>query len=484
MSHIYDADAQKNVPDMNKVQTTISPIDGQPVVSRELPTSTQQLDDLITQSHEAFKSWKRVSFEERVRIVSLSVDKLVERRRELADELTTMMARPRKYTESEITTYQDRAQWLIANAEKSLRDENVDEGRPKGFKRVIRRTPLGVCLLVGAWNFPYMIQVNALIPALLSGNSVILKPSPQTPLVAERILESLTAAGLPKNVCQIMHLTPPQMDYVVGHPLVSFISFTGSVANGQRVEKTAAAFPGPGFKHVGLELGGKDAAYVREDCDAAYAAENIVDGAMFNSGQSCCAVERVYVHEKVYDAFVEECVKVIKGYVLDDPRKQGTTLGPVISLRSAATIRSHIAEAVEKGGKALIDESKFPLAKDGTTYVAPQVLVDVDHSMKVMSEETFGPVMGIMKVKNDEEALRLINDSPYGLTASVWTQSQEAFDNLVDEIETGTVFMNRCDYLDPALPWTGVKNSGRGNSLSRLGFDAVTRAKSVHVRLA
>ncbi|KAK4058151.1 hypothetical protein OIO90_000890 [Microbotryomycetes sp. JL221] len=481
MTHIYNPEAQKAVGDAHKVQTTISPITGEPVVKRELPQSNDEIDHVLRASHAAFRQWRQTPLNERKRIVQQSVSNLVNRKDQLARELTECMARPIRYTQSEILTYQDRAQWLIDNCDKSLKDEPVDEGRPQGFERLIRRTPLGVCLLVGAWNFPYMIQVNALIPALLAGNSVILKPSPQTPVVAERILESLLEAGLPKDVCQVMHLTPTQMDYVVAHPLVSFVSFTGSVANGQRVEKTAASFPGPGFKHVGLELGGKDAAYVREDCDPAYAAENIVDGAMFNSGQSCCAVERVYVHEKVYDAFVEECVKA--GYVLDDPRKQETTLGPVISLRSAATIRSHIAEAVEQGAKALIDEKQFSVAKEGTTYVAPQVLINVNHSMKVMSQETFGPVMGIMKVSNDDEALKLINDSPYGLTASIWTQDRQAFNKLVDHVETGTVFMNRCDYLDPALPWTGVKDSGRGISLSRFGFDAVTRAKSVHVRL-
>ncbi|GAA5979929.1 hypothetical protein JCM10908_001468 [Rhodotorula pacifica] len=472
----------------DKKLTTLSPIDPTSfvVTTRDYPTSFSQLDSYVHTAHDAHREWRHRSLAERKSLVLAGVEHLASRALELGPELTLQMGRPAKYTAAEFATFKDRATWLLDHADKALKDESVDEGRPEGIKRVIRRAPVGVCLLVGAWNFPYMIQVNALIPALVAGNSVLLKPSPQTPLVAERIQESFEAAGLPRGLIQTLHLTPPQMDYLVSHPLVPFISFTGSVANGKRVEKTAAlaaaAEKGNGFKMVGLELGGKDAAYVREDSDPAYAAENIVDGAMFNSGQSCCGIERVYVHESLYARFVEEVVKVVKGYKLGDPREQETTLGPVVSLRSAATIREHIAEAVSQGARALIPESECPAAKEGTTYVAPQVLVDVTHEMKVMKEETFGPVMGIMKVKDDAEALRLINDSPYGLTSSIWTRSEEAYFSLVDEIEAGTVFMNRCDYLDPALPWTGFKESGRGISLSRYGYDAVTKAKSLHIR--
>ncbi|GAA5966888.1 hypothetical protein JCM8115_006191 [Rhodotorula mucilaginosa] len=467
--------------------STLSPIDGSIVATRAYPPSLAHLDQVVNDAHSAHLAWRTESLEHRKHLVHRAVDHLASRALELAPELTTQMGRPARYAPAEFATFKDRAVWLLEHADDALKDEHVDEGRPEGFKRIIRRAPVGVCLLVGAWNFPYMIQVNALIPALVAGNSVLLKPSPQTPLVAERIQESFEAAGIPRGLIQTLHLNPPQTDHLVAHPLVPFVSFTGSVQNGKRVEKTAALAAadaqGPAvFKSVGLELGGKDAAYVREDSDPAYAAENIVDGAMFNSGQSCCGIERVYVHEAVYDRFVEEVVKVVKGYKLGDPREQETTLGPVVSLRSAATIREHIAEAVSKGAKALIPESDFPEAKEGTTYVAPQVLVNVTHEMKVMSEETFGPVFGIMKVKDDAEALALINDSRYGLTSSIWTRSEEAYLNLVDEIETGTVFMNRCDYLDPALPWTGYKESGRGISLSRYGYDAVTKAKSLHIR--
>ncbi|GAA5853493.1 hypothetical protein JCM8547_002477 [Rhodosporidiobolus lusitaniae] len=486
MAHLYNPTlAAKVTASPDSTLTTLSPVDGAPIVERQYPSSTDALDELVQASHKAYESWRTVSLDERIRVVKAGVEHLAGRALELGPELTSQMGRPAKYTAAEFATFKDRATWLVNNAEKCLADESVDEGRPEGFKRIIRKAPVGVCMLVGAWNFPYMIQVNALIPALLAGNSVLLKPSPQTPLVAERIQESFEAAGLPKGLVQTLHLTPSQMDHLVAHPLVPFISFTGSVANGKRVEKTAAlaAEKGNGFKMVGLELGGKDPAYVREDADPAYAAENVVDGALFNSGQSCCSVERVYVHEKVYDAFVEEVVKVVKTYKLSDPREQDTTLGPVISLRSAATIREHIAEAVSKGARTLIDPADFPLAKDETTYVAPQVLVNVNHGMKIMSEETFGPVFGIMKVSSDAEAVKLMNDSPFGLTASVWTSSPSAYYALVDSINAGTVYLNRSDMLDPALPWTGFKESGRGVSLSRYGFDAVTKVKSLHVRV-
>jgi len=273
----------------------------------------------------------------------------------------------------------------------------------------------------------------------------------------------------------------------VQHPLVAFVSFTGSVVGGEAIEKLAVE--AGGFKGVALELGGKDPAYVRADADLRYTVAELVDGAMFNSGQSCCAVERIYVHESVYNEFVAGFVEIVKQYKLGDPTKPETNLGPVVSIASAQRIRKQIADAVKAGAKTLVPEDLFPIAQADNAYVAPQVLVDVNHSMDVMMEETFGPVVGIQKVSSDDEAIRLMNDSPYGLTASVWTnadankESESAFLRIMDELHTGTVFLNRCDVLDPALSWTGVKNSGRGVSLSKFGYDQLTRAKSVHMKI-
>jgi acyl-CoA reductase-like NAD-dependent aldehyde dehydrogenase len=237
------------------------------------------------------------------------------------------------------------------------------------------------------------------------------------------------------------------------------------------------------FIATGLELGGKDPAYVRADAPLDSAVENLVDGAFFNAGQSCCAVERIYVHGDVYDEFVERYAALTREYVLGNPLDAATTLGPMVRADAAQSVREQIREAVAMGAQALIDPAHFPANKEGTPYLAPQVLVGVDHRMRIMTEETFGPAVGIMRVAGDDEAVTLMNDSRYGLTASVWTRDAEAAQHIGDRVETGTWYMNRCDYLDPALAWTGVKDSGRGCTLSKLGFDAFTRPKSFHLRL-
>jgi len=324
-------------------------------------------------------------------------------------------------------------------------------------------------------------MINSVLPAIIAGNSVILKPSPQTPLTAERLQEAFKAALLPDDVLQVAHLSTQGVSTIVKDPRVDFISFTGSVKNGKTIAKVAVQsenFPG-----VALELGGKDPAYVRADADLPYAIAELVDGAFFNSGQSCCAVERIYVHESVYDRFVQEYVEIVKKYKLGDPTDENTNLGPVVSIASAERIRTQVHDAIKAGAKALVPESLFSIAEAGSTYVAPQVLVDVNHSMHIMMEETFGPVVGIMKVSSDKEAIKLMNDSPYGLTASIWTSSNSDFLDMIDELETGTVYQNRCDYLDPALAWTGVKHSGRGVSLSSFGYDQLTRPKSVNMKM-
>ena len=235
------------------------------------------------------------------------------------------------------------------------------------------------------------------------------------------------------------------------------------------------------FTGVGTELGGKDPGYVMEDADLDAAVDTLIDGDMFNSGQCCCGIERIYVHESLYDRFVEKSVAWVANYKLCNPLEKETTLGPMANRRFAQVVREQVADAVSRGARALVDPTLFP-ADAGGAYLAPQVLVDVEHAMTFMTEETFGPAVGIMKVKGDEEAVALMNDSKYGLTASLWTQDTERAGRLGREIETGTVFMNRADYLDPALCWTGVKETGRGGSLSVLGFHNLTRPKSYHLK--
>ena len=292
-----------------------------------------------------------------------------------------------------------------------------------------------------------MILVNSLIPALLAGNSVILKPSPQTPTIVEHILDIFTEAGLPRNVIQYFHSGSPFIiEAIVRDPKVALICFTGSVAGGLMVQKAAA----DRVVNVGLELGGKDPAYIRPDVDVDWAAEEIVDGAVFNSGQSCCSLERIYVHEKIYDPFVKSLQSVLKNYRLGDPFSKDTHVGPVISKRSKEAIEAHIRDALDKGAKDVTPEnSSFDNPPPDGNFIKPTLLTGVDHSMAVMTEETFGPVIPVMKVKDDEEAIKWMNDSEFGLTASIWTKDTDKGAELAESVDAGTVFVNRCDYPSP-----------------------------------
>jgi acyl-CoA reductase-like NAD-dependent aldehyde dehydrogenase len=342
----------------------------------------------------------------------------------------------------------------------------------------VRREPLGVVFTIAAWNYPYLIAVNSVVPALMAGNAVILKHSAQTPLCAERFAECFEAAGLPKGVFQVVHASHEDTDRIIRDPRVDFVAFTGSVAGGHAVQRAASSR----FIGVGLELGGCDPVYVRHDANLDHAIENIVDGAYFNSGQSCCGLQRIYVHHGVYQKFVDGFVDLTRRYVLGDPREQNTTLGPVVRTAAAEGIRAQVEASVKAGARPVIAESDFPKSERGTPYLAPQVLLDVDHRMSVMREEIFGPVAGIMKVSSDDEAVDLMNDSDFGLTAAVWTEDEEAGLALGSRVNTGTWFMNRCDYLDPALAWVGIKDSGRGCTLSVVGYEHLTRPKSFHLR--
>ncbi|KAI8995221.1 NAD-aldehyde dehydrogenase [Trametes punicea] len=467
-------------------QTTIIPHNQQPLVIRSYP-SESQLERSIQYAAAAQEKWARVPLSQRIAIGRRFMDEFSNMRDEIPMELSLQMGRPVSQVPGEIRGTLERADYMLSIAESALADVPLKDTDKPGFRRFIKRAPLGVVLVVAPWNYPYLTMINSVLPALIAGNSVILKPSPQTPLAAERLASALHKAGVPHDALQVIHLSPELTMTAVKHPLIDFVAFTGSVSGGRAVDIAAAE--AKGFKGVALELGGKDPAYVRADANLDYTVPELVDGAIFNSGQSCCAVERIYVHESIYDEFVSRFVELTKKYRLGDPTQPETNLGPVVSVSSAERIRKQVAAAVLAGAKALIPEELFAAAKPGTAYVAPQVLLNVNHTMEVMMEETFGPVVGIQKVVSDDEAIALMNDSPYGLTASIWTnaeenpESQEAFLRMVDELHTGTVYLNRCDYLDPALAWTGVKNSGRGVSLSKFGYDQLTRVKSVHMKI-
>jgi acyl-CoA reductase-like NAD-dependent aldehyde dehydrogenase len=460
---------------MSRTFDAVSPIDGRVLVTRAL-AEPREIEAALAAARRAQPAWRGAPVTERAALVERFCQALLAKRDEIGAELTRQMGRPIRYSPFEVDRLVERARYMASVAEEALRDLALE---PKeGFTRLIRRDPLGVVFVIAPWNYPYLTAVNSVVPALLAGNAVILKHSAQTPLCAERFGEAFRAAGLPDGLFHVLHLSHADTERVIQSPAVDFVAFTGSVDAGHSVQRAASAR----FIGTGLELGGKDPAYVRHDANLDHAVENLVDGAFFNSGQSCCGIERIYVHASLYDRFVEGYVALTKGYRLGDPLDPETTLGPMVRASAAEFVRGQIADAVKAGAKLLVDPCSFPNDRSGSPYLGPGVLVDVSHSMRLMTEESFGPVIGIQRVASDEEAIRWMNDSAFGLTAAIWTSDEKAALEIGDRIETGTFFMNRCDYLDPGLAWTGVKDSGRGCTLSRLGYEQLTRPKSFHLR--
>jgi acyl-CoA reductase-like NAD-dependent aldehyde dehydrogenase len=451
----------------------ISPVDGS-VYAERPAMSYDDAAAAVGRARAAQKSWAKRPLEERVSLVLKGVARLNEMAEDVVKELAWQMGRPVRYG-GEFKGFNERSNYVASIAHDALAPLLIEKSDK--FERYIKREPHGVVFVIAPWNYPYMTAINTIAPALMAGNTVALKHASQTLLVGERMVRAFHEAGVPEDVFMNLFLDHDTTSKLIAAGSFNFINFTGSVEGGRSIERAAAGT----FTGIGLELGGKDPGYVTEDADLDAAVDTLMDGATYNSGQCCCGIERIYVNENLYDAFVEKSVAWVSNYKLGNPLDPDTTLGPMAHKRFAATVRAQIEEAVAKGAKALVDPKLFP-ADDGGAYIAPQILVDVDHSMSFMNEETFGPAVGIMKVKSDEEAIALMNDCKYGLTASVWTQDAERAARIGDEIETGTVFMNRADYLDPALCWTGVKETGRGGSLSVIGFQNLTRPKSYHLR--
>jgi len=398
---------------------TISPVDGSVYIERAYHT-LEDIEQTLQQAKKAQKGWAAVPLEQRKEIIHNFIDILVSQKEEIAEEISKQMGRPISQSGFEVNGFQERAEYLLKIAEESLEPYCPEE--MEGFERCIEKEPLGVIAILSPWNYPFLTSVNVLVPALLAGNAVIMKHSLQTPLVAERYASALAEAGLPDGVFSVLHLEHKETAVLLADERIDGVFFTGSVEGGFAVQEAVANK----FIPCGLELGGKDPAYVRADADLEITVPNLVDGSYFNSGQSCCGIERIYVHEALYDAFVERFVEETKRYKLGSPLDEGTTLGPMVKTAASDYVRQQIREAVEAGARSLVDESLFPASKEGTPYLAPHVLVDVDHSMSVMREESFGPVVGIMKVSGDEEAVELMNDSDYGLTASIWTRDRDA----------------------------------------------------------
>ncbi len=451
----------------------ISPIDGS--VYAERPTASDaEINAAVSAARAALPEWRKVPVAERGRYMLAFLDALLAMNDEVTVELAWQMGRPVRYG-GEKGALEERIRGMTAMAEEALKPYYPQA--KDGFRRYIAREPVGVVMVIAPWNYPYLTAVNTIVPGLLAGNAIILKHAAQTLLVGERIAEAFKRAGLPKGLFHNLVMSHEQTEKLIGSGKIDHINFTGSVSGGRAIERAIAGT----FASIGLELGGKDPAYVRADAKLDHAIENLVDGAFYNSGQCCCGVERIYVDGRVFDDFVEGFADLTKKYVVGSPLDASTTLGPMARASFADTVRGQIAEALRKGATPLVN-MKVDGDRPGSPYLAPEVLTNVNHQMEVMREESFGPVVGIIKVRDDEEAITLMNDSPYGLTASIWTRDTDRAAEIGARIETGTVYMNRCDYLDPQLTWTGVKNTGRGAALSKYGFDALTQPKSFHLR--
>jgi acyl-CoA reductase-like NAD-dependent aldehyde dehydrogenase len=458
---------------MTETVKLISPVDGRVYAERPV-ASAAEIEAAVTRSKAARKAWAEVTIRERGKFMERFLDALLAKNDEIVPELAWQMGRPVRYG-GERKPLEERARHMIAIAEDALAP-SVKTDRP-GFRRWLAREPLGTVMVIAPWNYPFITANNTILPALMAGNSVILKHATQTLLVGERFAEAAKTAGLPDGLFQNLVLSHADTEKLIGSGAIDHINFTGSVEGGRRIEKAAAGT----FATLGLELGGKDPAYVRPDAKLDFSIENLVDGAFYNSGQCCCGIERIYVHGDVYDEFVDGFIDTAKGWTLGNPLDPETIVGPMAQGRFADVVREHTSEALRKGATAHISR-KHELDVPGSPYIEPEVLTGVNHQMTVMREETFGPVVGIMKVADDDEAVTLMNDSPYGLTASIWTEDLDAAARIGARVETGTVYANRCDYVDPGLVWTGVKDTGKGATLSEVGYANLTQPKSYHLR--
>lgn len=458
---------------MTKLIKCISPIDGS-VYAERPALSMEAAEAGVASARTAQKEWARRPLAERIELVQAGVAELGKMNDVIVPEIAHMMGRPVRYG-GEFGGVEERASGMAAIAVEALKPIVVEDSAD--FERRIEREPHGVVLVIAPWNYPYLTAINTVSPALIAGNAVVLKHASQTLLAGERMVEAFTKAGIPADLFQNVFLDHDTTSALIAGNNFGFVNFTGSVGGGQQMERAAAGT----FTGVGTELGGKDPGYVMDDADLDAAVDTLIDAAMFNSGQCCCGIERIYVIDSLYDEFVAKAVKIVEGYKLGNPLDPETTQGPMANIRFADEVRAQTSEAIAAGAVPMIDAALFP-EDDGGTYLMPQILTNVTHEMRVMRDESFGPVVGIMKVSSDEEAIALMNDSEFGLTCSLWTNDATRAAKIGRELETGTVFMNRADYLDPALCWTGCKNTGRGGALSVLGFQNLTRPKSYHLK--
>jgi acyl-CoA reductase-like NAD-dependent aldehyde dehydrogenase len=427
-------------------------------------------------AREAARAWRTTALADRIALCERAVQAMEKDADAITRDITRMMGKPLGQAAGELKTCAARARYMMSIAATSLADAAL--APLAGFERRVVHAPLGVVLDLPAWNYPLLTAVNCVVPAVLAGNAVVLKHSPRSPLCGEHFARAFAAAGAPAHLVQALHCDHATSERMVGDERVDHVVFTGSIFGGHRMVEAGAKR----FLHPVLELGGNDPAYVAPDCDLEKTVENVVDGAIYNAGQSCCAVERVYVHQAVVGRFLEMAEPLVRAYVMGDPTREGTTLGPIAQPQHVAELEALVLDAKARGARVLAGGKRTSVDGKGRFFEATLV-ADGDHSMKLFRQESFGPVVPVMTVSSDEDALAKMNDSRLGLTASVWTRDRERAARFASALECGTVFMNRCDYLDPALPWSGWKDSGRGVSLGAMGFEGLTRPKAVHFRL-
>ena len=451
----------------------VNPANGR--VIAELP---QDSADSVAAKYRAARAeqpgWAATPLATRLAAIRRFREDVVRESERLAAILTSEVGKPIKQARNELNGLLGRIDFFLAAAEKTLAPQQVfDEG---GMREVISHEPLGVIANISAWNYPYFVGANVFVPALLTGNAVLYKPSEFSTLTGLEIGKLLHLSGIPQDVFAVVIGAGDVGRAVLAQP-VDGVFFTGSYATGARIAQEI----GPRMTKLQLELGGKDPTYVCDDVDIAAAAGSLADGAMYNAGQSCCSVERIYVHARVHDAFVDAFVKEVQGFRLGDPTSEETYVGPLTRAPQLDVIERQVADAKAKGGKLLVGGARLPAPGN---WFQPTVFSHVNHSMELMREESFGPIIGIQKVESDDEAVQLMNDTEYGLTAGVYTRDEERARRILAKVRAGSVYWNCCDRVSPRLPWSGIGHSGVGLTLSTYGIETFTRPKAWHLKKA
>ena len=450
----------------------ISPVDGR-VCATMRYASAAEIAQALESSERAFKTWRKSSLEERAQLVTALASALASRKERLAEALAWEIGRP--LAQADETPRFKLVTEKHIEAAAVLEDETFPaEG---GIRRFVRREGQGVHLSIAPWNYPVGLLPWLVVAPLLGGNTVILKHADQTAPIGRMLQEAYDSIGAPAGVLQVVPMRHADAENLIRSGGVRGVNFIGSVRGGLEVHRAAAGT----FTHVHLELGGKDPAYVRSDADLASAIPKLADGCFSNSGQSCCSVERLYVHGAIYEEFLERFAREMGNWTLGNPVADNPAVGPVVRQSAADTIRRQVAEAIAAGAHYQAKEQATARERKDNCYVAPAMLTGVSHSMGIMREELFGPIACIQKVEDDREALYWMNQSELALTASVWTRDIEAGVRFADELDAGTVFVNRCDHADLYLPWGGLKQSGLGRCNGREGLLQVTEPKSFHI---